>query len=87
MVSALRATVLALCKYDALNEPPGKIKELRGLNFLLYSSIHFSSFITCLFVILRGLNFGFDIIGVAKSAPKSNKSFWISAIIFIFFLK
>ena len=38
-------------------------------------------------VILRGLNFGLETIGVAKSAPRSNKSFCISDITLTFFLE
>ena len=35
-VSALRATVRALCKNDALSDPPGSINEFKAPSFLLY---------------------------------------------------
>ena len=63
------------------------MKEDNGFNFLLYSSIFFSILFTCFSVILRGLNFGLETIGVAKSAPRSNKSFCISDITLAFFLE
>ena len=86
-VSARLVTVLALCKYAALIEPPGNTKELRLERGLLNLSIAVSSLLTWFSVILKGGNLGDLDIGVARSAPRSNKSFCISETILISFLE
>jgi len=75
LLSARRATVRALCKYDALIDPPGKINEFKLERGLLNLSIVDSNLFTCFSVILNGGNFGDFVIGFARSAPRSNSHF------------
>ena len=74
-LSARLATVRALCKYDALRDPPGKMNEFKLDNGLLNLSMVSSSLVTWFLVTLSGGNFGDLVIGFARSAPRSNKSF------------
>ncbi len=65
-------------KAAAAGAPPGSTKERRGFSSLLSVSISASIRSTCDAIMRKGSHANFSpVSGVQRSAPRSNKSFWI----------
>jgi hypothetical protein len=74
--SARRATVRAWCSSAASGVPPGSTKDVSGDSSAFAASQAASSRSVYSAVIRRGGWAGWSVIGVDRSAPTSNRSFW-----------
>ena len=75
--SARRVTTRATCRWAAPGVPPGRMNESSVASPSLNSSHQPSSRSTCASVTRSGGYSGSSTTGVARSAPTSNRSFWI----------